>query len=133
MTNIRYEESKRQWAAFVLEETSVWPSDKPRLVVEYTVFGLGWEENGIYGVRGKVGIEQLKSIESQLKADEEISEQHLMTKGEGDYLLAVTYDHGETDDYGRVIHSPYWDVSVIGFRTFDEVISLRVAGSGEQP
>jgi len=133
MTNIRYEESKRQWAAFVLEETSVWPSDKPRLVVEYAVFGLGWEENGIYGVRGKVGIEQLQSIESQLKADEEIGEQHLMTKGEGDYLLAVTYDSGETDDYGRVIHSPYWDMSVIGFRTFDEVMSQRVADSGEQP
>jgi hypothetical protein len=124
----RYEESKRKWAAFVLEETAAWPSDRPRIIVEYAVFGPGWEENGIYGVRGKVSIEQLQSIESQLKSDEEIGERHLMTKGEGDYLLVVDYDSGETDDYGRVIHSPCWDMSVIGFRSFDEVMTLRAAG-----
>ncbi len=127
MTDIRYEEAKRQWAAFVLEETSVWPSDKPRIIVEYTVFGLGWEETGIYGVRGKVSIDQLQSIENQLKSDEEIGERLHMLKGEGDYLLAVTYDDGERDDYGRYIHSPYWDMSVIGFRTFDEVTALHMS------
>lgn len=129
----RHEEAKRQWTAFVLEETAIWPSDRPRIIVEYAVFGPAWEENGIYGVRGKVSIEQLQSIESQLKVDEEIGEQHLMTKGEGDYLLAVTYDDGETDDYGRFIHSPYWEMSVIGFRPFDEGVSADAAlGEGEQ-
>lgn len=124
----RYQEAKRKWEQFVQEETASWPSDKPVIIVEYSVFGMGWEENGIYGVRGKVSIEQLHGIEAQLKTDEEIGEQRHMLKGEGDYLLAVTYDDGERDDYGRYIHSPYWDMSVIGFRTFDEVMDRRVSG-----
>ena len=124
----RYQEAKRQWDEFVKEETAIWPSDKPVIIVEYTVFGLGWEENGITGVRGKAVLEHLQEIETQLKTDEEIGEERHLTKGEGDYLLAVTYDDGEKDDYGRYIHSPYWDMSVIGFRTFDEVMARRVAG-----
>ncbi|MFK3945648.1 hypothetical protein [Pseudomonas fulva] len=124
----RYQETKRQWDEFVQAETANWPSDKPVIIVEYSVFGIGWEENGICGVRGKVSIEQLQSIEAQLKTDEEIGEQRHMLNGEGDYLLAVTYDDGEKDDYGRYIHSPYWDMSVIGLRTFEEVMARRVAG-----
>ncbi|HDS1791447.1 hypothetical protein NPS34_25805 [Pseudomonas putida] len=124
----RYQEAKRQWDEFVQTETAAWPSDNPVIIVEYTVFGLGWEENGITGVRGKAVLEHLQEIETQLKTDEEIGEERHFTKGEGDYLLAVTYDDGEKDDYGRYIHSPYWDMSVIGFRTFDEVMARRVAG-----
>ncbi|GHS80304.1 hypothetical protein PAGU2196_11380 [Pseudomonas sp. PAGU 2196] len=123
----RYQEMKRKWDELVKEETATWPSEKPRIIVEYSVFGMGWlEENGIYGVRGKVSIEQLQSIETQLKTDEEIGEAHHCANGEGDYLMVVDYDRGETDDYGRVIYSPYWDISVIGFRTFDEVLARRV-------
>ncbi|MBH3342478.1 hypothetical protein I5O09_01845 [Pseudomonas parafulva] len=124
----RYLEAKRKWDELVKAETAVWPSDKPAIIVEYSVFGMGWEENGIYGVRGKVNVEMLQSIEAQLKTDEEIGEQRHMVKGEGDYMLVVTHDDGETDEYGRVIYSPFWDISVIGFRTFDEVMAGRVAG-----
>ncbi|RRV19153.1 hypothetical protein EGJ22_11190 [Pseudomonas sp. p99-361] len=120
---------KRKWDELVKEETANWPSDKPRIIVEYSVFfGIGCEENGIYGVRGKVSIERLQEIESQLKTDEDIGEARHCTSGEGDYLMVADYDPGETDDYGQVISSPYWDISVIGFRTFDEVMAGRVAG-----
>ncbi|MGR3991638.1 hypothetical protein [Pseudomonas sp. 1121_17] len=130
----RYQDAKRQWEKFVHEETAAWPSDKPRIIVEYSVLGMGWEENGIYGVRGKVSVERLQSIESQLKTDEEIGEARHCVNGEGDYLLVVDYDGGETDEYGRVIYSPYWDISVIGFRTFEVIMDGLVAGlvAGEE-
>lgn len=116
----RYQEAKRQWDEFVQAETAAWPSDKPVIVVEYSVFGMGWEENGITGVRGKASVWSLQQIECQLKGDLEMAEEHLLTRGDGDYLLAVTYDRGEQDEFGRVIQSPYWDMSVIGYRAFEE-------------
>lgn len=123
-----YNELKRKWDQFVAEETAVWPTDKPTIIVEYSVFGMGWEENGITGARGKASVWSLQQIELQLKGDLEIGEEHLLKQGDGDYLLAVTYDDGEADEYGRVIHSPFWDMSVIGFRTFEECMAAHVAG-----
>lgn len=123
----RYQEMKRKWDEFVAAETAVWPSDKPTIVIEYSVFGMGWEENGISGVRGKASVWSLQQIEIQLKVDLEIGEEHLLKQGDGDYLLAVTYDDGEADEYGRVIHAPFWDMSVIGFRTFEQCMAASVA------
>lgn len=85
---------------------------RPRLFVE-VAYGADWWDPFISAVSGPACLDALQEIEREAANEEMISDRY--AKGRGKYLFEAVYDGGDPGAY-----PPYWDLSVVAFRRFQE-------------
>lgn len=85
---------------------------RSRLFVE-VAYGADWWDPFISGVYGQICLDELLEIEKEVADEEMIACRY--AKGRGDYLFEAIHDEGDPETC-----LPYWDLSVVAFRKFQE-------------